>query len=88
MTMADDMTLGRMENVRQNLKKLRRMQTPPLTQKRLAEKLGYSRGTYASYETGRRRFSAEFLLDAADYFGISVETLCDREMSAGRYRKE
>ena len=86
--MAGEYTADRMDIARENLKRLRRLHNPPITQGRMAEKLGYNRSTYVNYENGRRRPSAEFLLDAAKYFGISVENLCDRELKIMKKRRE
>ena len=49
--------------------------TPPLSQERLAKKLGVSRSTYANYEQGRRMPPVWFVFSTANYFCVPVEVL-------------
>mgnify|MGYP001304130398 CR=1 FL=1 len=49
-----------------------------LTQRRVADYLGISRGAYANYETGAREPDAESLTKLADLFGITLDTLLGR----------
>lgn len=58
-----------------NLRKLRLLRQPRLSQERLAQKLGVCRATYAKYEQGRRMPPAWFVFSTADYFGVAVEDL-------------
>lgn len=50
-----------------------------VSQKELAEILGISQQTVASWETGRTEPSNEFLRDIADVFNVSVDSLLGRE---------
>ncbi len=58
------------------LKKLRKEKN--ITQKDLADILGYSRSTIAKYESGQRLPSNNFLIDVADYFEVSLDYMLGR----------
>lgn len=58
-----------------NLRKLRLLRQPRLSQERLAERLGVCRSTYAKYEQGRRMPPAWFVFSTANYFGVAAEDL-------------
>lgn len=58
-----------------NLRKLRLLRQPRLSQEHLAETLGVSRATYAKYEQGRRMPPAWFVFCTAKYFGVAIEEL-------------
>lgn len=73
----------------QNLKMLRLLQIPHLTQERLANKLGVSRKTYAQYEQGKRMPPAWFVLNTANYFKMSMEQLLREQLNKkGLTKKE
>jgi len=63
-----------------NLKMLRQKQKPFLSQRRLAERLGVCRSTYASYEAGTRQAPAFFIVNAAGYFGVSADKMLREKM--------
>lgn len=63
-----------------NLRKLRLTKSPRLSQARLAKKLGISRNTYASYESGKRLPPAWFVYNTANYFDVAIEELIGQEM--------
>ena len=50
-----------------------------LSQYALAKKLGLSRATYANYETGFTRPSLETLIHIADFYGVSLDYLCEHK---------
>lgn len=64
----------------QNLKQLRLLRNPRLSQERLANKLGVSRNTYAQYELGKRMPPAWFVLNTANYFKVSIEQLLGEQL--------
>ena len=49
-----------------------------LTQQRVADYLGISRGAYANYETGAREPDTDTLIKLADLFGVTVDSLVGR----------
>ena len=51
-----------------------------LTQRELAEALSVDRSSIGKYETGTMP-SGDVLLKLAEYFGVSVDYLCEREQS-------
>ncbi|MCY8504517.1 helix-turn-helix domain-containing protein [Bacillus atrophaeus] len=55
------------------LKELR--DSKKLTQDKLAEILGISRGTYAHYEINKRKPDYETLIKLADFYGVSTDYL-------------
>lgn len=59
------------------LKKLRKSEN--LTQRQLAEKLGFSFSSIGMYESGKREPSFEVLEAIADYFNVNIDYLLDRE---------
>jgi DNA-binding XRE family transcriptional regulator len=61
----------------ENLKQLR--QEKKLTRNQLAEKLGIAAVTIAGYETGIRTPSFEKLVEIANFFCISIDSLFERE---------
>ncbi len=48
-----------------------------LSQYALAQQLGLSRATYANYETGFTEPSLDTLIRIADFYGVSLDYLCD-----------
>ncbi|MCR4693627.1 MAG: helix-turn-helix domain-containing protein [Firmicutes bacterium] len=58
-----------------NLKLLRQIQKPYLSQTRLAKILGVCRTTYRNYENGVRQAPAFFVDSAASYFGITTDRM-------------
>ena len=52
-----------------------------LTQEKLAEAVGCSKGAYSKYETGKRDPSIILLIRLADYFGVSVDYILGREVN-------
>ena len=60
-----------------NLKKLR--ETKGITQTELAKELGVVRSTICQYEKGNREPDMETLIKIADYFGVSIDFILDRE---------
>ncbi len=63
-----------------NLEMLRKTRKPFLSQKRLAERLGVCRSTYAHYEMGKRQAPAFFIAKAAEYFKISADRLLKEKL--------
>ncbi len=59
------------------LKELR--QKLGLSQKEFAEKLGIEYQNYNKYELGKNEPSIETMIKIADYYGISLDYLCDRK---------
>lgn len=49
-----------------------------LSQKELAEKLGYKQGTISQWEMGRRMLDVETLERIADFFGVSTDYILER----------
>lgn len=64
----------------QNLRYLRLLRSPKLSQEKLAKKLGVSRGTYAHYERGTRMPPVWFVLNTANYFNVAIESLLNDPM--------
>ena len=50
-----------------------------LKQKDIAKLLNVSQNTYSQYETGVIALTAEVLIKLADFYGVSVDYLLDRE---------
>ena len=65
-----------MEEFAQRLRKIRKDRN--LSQKKLAEKLGYARTTIANYEQNTRVPSLETISEIADYFKVSLDYLFGR----------
>ncbi|ENI1326526.1 helix-turn-helix transcriptional regulator [Listeria monocytogenes] len=65
------MTLGK------RISELRK--TKELSQYKLAEELGFSRGQVANYEQGSREPNYETLIKIAKYFDVSTDYLLGRE---------
>lgn len=49
-----------------------------MSQEELANELGLSTGTIHEYETFKRPMSLDFVANAADFFGCSIDYLLDR----------
>lgn len=60
-----------------NVKALR--EDNDITQKQIAKYLNVSQNTYSQYETGVISLTAETLIKLADYYGVTVDCLLDRE---------
>lgn len=54
-----------------------------LSQKKAAEDLGISQGLLSHYEKGKRECGLDFLLRAADYYGVSCDYLLGRSPEPG-----
>lgn len=50
------------------------------SQKIVAEELNLKNTTYSNYETGKREPDIKMLCKIADYFGVSLDYLCERKM--------
>jgi transcriptional regulator with XRE-family HTH domain len=50
-----------------------------LSQRELSKKLGLSQSTIGMYETGKREPNTEILTKIADFYGVSVDYLLDRD---------
>ena len=61
----------------EKLKELRKKNK--LTQQQLAQFLGITVSAYGNYELGQREPPIEYLCKLADYFGVSVDYILDRE---------
>ena len=48
-----------------------------LTQQNVADYLGISQRAYSDYELGTRRISVEQLLKLSQYYGVSMDDLCE-----------
>lgn len=72
----------------QNLKYLRLLRNPRLSQESLANKLGVSRKTYAQYEQGKRMPPAWFVLNTANYFKVSMEQLLGVQINKKGLKKK
>lgn len=62
-----------------NLEKIRK--SNKLSQKELAEKVNVAAVTISAYEKGNKTPSLDVALRIADYFGVSLDSLCGRESS-------
>lgn len=62
-----------------NLKKLRKEYGK--TQTEIAKDLGIMQNTYCNYENGVFEPSIEMLIKIADYFGVSLDYICDRKFT-------
>lgn len=60
-----------------NLKKIRK--NKKVSQKVVAQQLGYGYTAIANYESGRNEPSIDDLIKIADYFDVSVDHLVGRE---------
>ena len=60
-----------------NLKKIRK--NKKVSQKVVAQQLGYGYTAIANYESGRNEPSIDDLIKIADYFEVSVDHLVGRE---------
>ena len=49
-----------------------------LTQQQVADILGCQREVYRRYEKGTRTIPVEFLIQLADYYGVSIDYLVGR----------
>nr|WP_311772483.1 helix-turn-helix transcriptional regulator [Listeria booriae] len=49
-----------------------------ITQAQMATYLNISQNTYSQYETGKIEWTANTLVQIADYFDVSVDYLLDR----------
>ena len=54
-----------------------------LSQKQAAEDLGVSQGLLSHYEKGKRECGLDFLVRAADYYGVSCDYLLGRSPEPG-----
>ena len=72
----------------ENLKMLRLLQFPRLTQEKLSNKLGVNRKTYAQYEQGTRMPPAWFVLNAANYFKVPVEQMLGEQLNKKGLKKK
>ena len=59
------------------LKELR--EKSAITQKTLSSQLAISPASYNNYETGKREPDIETLKKIADYYGVSLDYLCEHE---------
>lgn len=53
-----------------------------LSQDETSKKLGILRATYANYEAGKTQPDIETLCQIADYYGVSLDYLCDHKTKA------
>ena len=53
-----------------------------LTQKNVADSLGMQLTVYQRYENGERELSLSQAVALADYYGVSLDYLCHRELFA------
>ena len=60
-----------------NLKKIRK--SKKISQRVVAQQLGYGYTAVANYESGRNEPSIDDLIKIADYFGVSMDRLVGRE---------
>ena len=61
----------------ENLKKIRK--SKKVSQRVVAQQLGYGYTAVANYESGRNEPSIDDLIKIADYFGVSMDLLVGRE---------
>ena len=59
------------------LKELRK--NKGITQQEIAEKLGINNVTYYGYEKERTEPNLQMLIKIADYYGVSLDYLCDHQ---------
>ena len=63
------------------LKELRNSRN--LSQKELADKLGYKQGTISQWEMGRRSLDIDTLLRLSEFYGVSTDYILGRSAKSG-----
>lgn len=66
-----------MEKFQTRLKELRIEKK--ISQKQIAQQLGYAQSTYCDWENGKIEPTASALIKIADYFGVCVDYLLGRQ---------
>lgn len=56
-----------------------------LSQKQVAEKLNISQQTYSDYENDKTEPTMDMLIRLANLFGVSIDELLDRDITAEEY---
>lgn len=56
-----------------------------LTLRELSEQVGITAAALSSYEKGKKEPSLSFAIKLADYYGVSLDELCDRENVTSQY---
>lgn len=67
------------EKMELKLKELRK--SKKISQYEIANFLGVTQATYNRYETGKSEPSLEILVKLANYFGITLDELCNHDIS-------
>ncbi|OHX53653.1 transcriptional regulator [Planococcus salinarum] len=66
-----------MEHLSKKIKQLREEQG--VSPEKLAEEVGFAKSTVWAYESGKKQVSVSHLMRLADYFGVSIDNMLDRE---------
>lgn len=54
-------------------------------QKVIADYLNITQQTYSIYERGEREIPLHLMIKLADYYGVTMDYICDRQCSAGAH---
>lgn len=54
-----------------------------LKQKVIADYLDITQQTYSIYERGEREIPLHLMIKLADFYGVTMDYICDRQCSAG-----
>ena len=56
-----------------------------LKQKVIADFLGTSQTQYSRWERGEREIPLHLMIELADFYGVTMDYICDRKHSAGAH---
>ena len=66
-----------MEHLSKKIKQLR--EEKGVSPEKFAEEIGFAKSTVWAYESGKKQVSVSHLERLADYFGVTVDNMLDRE---------
>lgn len=66
-----------MDNLSKKIKQLR--EEKGISTEKLAEEIGFAKSTVWAYESGKKQVSVSHLARLADYFGVTVDSMLNRE---------